>query len=251
MDWEKLGRQMVRLLNQDASTDWKETGRLFLELLGVVEPRGQAVQQRLALFNKHQKRGPATVILVDIGSKKISAITAVRKVTGLDLNDAMTLVETLLPLPILTNVDRETAVVARDLLAAMGAEVKLTGMPPTLKKTKPQKERPLSEQRPLPEQPQSSEPIAALPMPETTTITPSEGEYVVVLQGVGLLPERIAQIVANLTGWGQAEVTKTVADLPQPILLGVTQEAGYKAQQELQMLGAVVEVLRWDEYDTE
>lgn len=244
MDWEKLGRQVVRLLNQDASTDWKETGRLLLELLGMVEPRGQAVRQRLALFNKHQKRGPVTVILLDIGSKKISAITAVRKLTGLDLNDAMTLVETMLPLPILTNVDQETAVIAREMLEAMGVEVKLTGMPPEKKKPRPK------EERSSPPQSEPTEPIAALPMPETAVAAPSEGEYVVVLQGAGLLPERITQIVANLTGWGQAEAEKAVADLPQPILLGITQEAAYKVQQELQMLSAVVDVLPWDEYDT-
>jgi large subunit ribosomal protein L7/L12 len=245
MDWEQLGRRLASLLNQKEPTNLREVIRLFLELAGVVQPRGEAVRQRLALFNRHQTPGPATVILLDIGPKKISAITAVRKITGLDLNDAITLVETMLPLPILTNVDRETAVIARELLETMGAEVKLTGMPPEKKKPKRKEERPLSQQPELPE------PIAALPMPGTAVAAPSEGEYVVLLQRAGLLPERIAKIVASLTGWGQAEAEKAIADVPQPILLGVTQEAGYKAQQELQMLGAVVEVLRWDEYDTE
>ncbi|MCP4425252.1 MAG: ribosomal protein L7/L12 [Chloroflexi bacterium] len=225
--------------NQKEPTNLGEVIRLGLELLGVVEPRGQATRQRLALFNKHQKRGPATVILLDIGPKKISAITAVRKITNLDLNDVMTLVDIMLPLPILTNVDVETAVTARELLEAMGAEVKLTGMPQAKVEIETKTEA---------EPEVGVELAASFPMSEVEPVQ-AGGDFVVVLQGAGLMPDRIAQIVSRLTGWEREEAETAVADLPQPLFLGVTEAVAHKAQRELQMLGAVADVLRWDEYD--
>ncbi|MCP4424569.1 MAG: hypothetical protein GY803_08770, partial [Chloroflexi bacterium] len=64
-----------------------------------------------------------------------------------------------------------------------------------------------------------------------------------------LMPDRIAQIVSRLTGWEREEAETAVADLPQPLFLGVTEAVAHKAQRDLQMLGAVADVLRWDEYD--
>ena len=225
------------------ATDWNKWIRRALELAGVIERKDTAVRRRLAAANQQKKRGPVTIILEDMGPKKISAVTAVRKVTNLNLEDALTLAEEMLPFPILTNVDRETAELARDILQTMGAQVRLVGSSAAVK-PKPTRQS----------QPEAKVETAVpdmgfvLPMPILEP-APEEGEYVVVLENASLLPERVAQILTRLTGWSQQEADITVSKLPQPILLGVTQETAFKAQRELQMLGAVVDVLLWEAYD--
>lgn len=222
------------------ATDWNRLIRKALELAGVIERKDTAVRRRLAVANQNKPRGSATVVLEDIGPKKISAVTAVRKVTDLDLGEALILVEEMLPFPILTNVDQETAELARDILQSMGAKVRLVG-PGMSAQSQPQR------------QPKAKRELdlgVAVPMPAPEPVT-EEGEFVVVLENASLLPERVAQILVRLTGWSRQEADITVTKLPQPILLGVTEETAFKAQRELQMLGAVVDVLLWDEYDTE
>jgi ribosomal protein L7/L12 len=224
------------------ATDWNKWIRRALELAGVIERKDTAVRRRLAAVNQSKPRGSVTIVLEDMGPKKISAITAVRKVTGLELGDALILAEEMLPFPILSNVDQETAELARDILQTMGAQVRLVGAA-TPAKTKPQPTRQRQEK--------VEEDFAmgiAVPMPVPEPVA-QEGEYVVVLENASLLPERVAQILSRLTGWSQEEATITVDKLPQPILLGVTQEAAFKAQRELQMLGAVVDVVLWETYD--
>jgi ribosomal protein L7/L12 len=224
------------------ATDWNKWIRRALELTGVIERKDTAVRRRLAAANQNKPRGPVTIILEDMGPKKISAITAVRKVTNLNLEEALILAEEMLPFPILSNVDQETAELARDILQAMGAQVRLIGTA-TPAKTKPQPTR----QHPGNTGKEFEMGIAVpIPVPEPVA---QEGEYVVVLENASLLPERVAQILSRLTGWSQEEATITVAKLPQPILLGVTEETAYKAQRELQMLGAVVDVVLWETYD--
>jgi ribosomal protein L7/L12 len=148
----------------------------------------------------------------------------------------------MLPFPILTNVDQETAELAQDILQTMGARVRLVGS------TTPAK----TQQRPTRQRQEKLERTVemgvAVPMPAPDPV-PQEGEYVVILENAGLMPERIAQITQRLTGWSQEEADITVSKLPQPILLGITEEMAFKAQRELQMLGAVVDVLLWQEYD--
>ncbi len=224
------------------ATDWNKWIRRALELAGVIERKDTAVRRRLAAANQQKPRGPVTIILEDMGPKKISAITAVRKVTGLNLEEALILAEEMLPFPILSNVDQETAELARDILQAMGAQVRLVGTA-TPAKTKPQP----THQRPEKVEKEFAMGIAVpMPVPEPVA---QEGEYVVVLEDASLLPERVAQILTRLTGWSREEAAITVAKLPQPILLGVTEEVAFKAQRELQMLGAVVDVLLWGDYD--
>ena len=222
--------------------DWQKLIRKALELGGVIERKDTAVRRRLAVVNQDKPRGPVTVILEDMGPKKISAVTAVRKVTNLNIEDALVLAEEMLPFPILTNVDQETAELARDILQAMGAQVRLVGAA-TPTKTQPQ---PTRQQQKKTEK--DFEMGIAVPMPVPEPV-PQEGEYVVVLENAGLIPDRIAQITQRLTGWSREEAAITVSKLPQPILLGVTEEAAFKAQRELQMLGAVVDVLLWNDYD--
>ncbi len=224
------------------ATDWNKWIRRALELAGVIERKDTAVRRRLAAVNQNKPRGPVTIILEDMGPKKISAVTAVRKVTNLNLGDALILAEEMLPFPILSNVDQETAELARDILQAMGAQVRLVGTA-TPAKIKPQPTR-----QPPEKTGKEFEMGIALPMPVLEPVV-QEGEYVVVLENAGLIPERIAQITQKLTGWSQEEAAITVSKLPQPILLGVTEEAAFKAQRELQMLGAVVDVLLWGDYD--
>lgn len=225
------------------ATDWNKLIRRALELAGVIERKDTAVRRKLATANQQKPRGPVTIVLEDMGPRKISAVTAVRKVTGLNLEDTLTLAEEMLPFPILANVDQETAELARDILQTMGAKVRLVGAATPAKP--PAKAAP----RPRPEKVESGfEMGITVPMPVPEPVI-EEGEYVVVLENASLLPERVAQILTRLTGWSRAEADITVAKLPQPILLGVTQEAAFKAQRELQMLGAVVDVLLWAEYD--
>ncbi len=224
------------------ATDWNKWIRRALELAGVIERKDTAVRRRLAAVNQNKPRGPVTIILEDMGPKKISAVTAVRKVTNLNLGDALILAEEMLPFPILSNVDQETAELARDILQAMGAQVRLVGTA-TPAKIKPQPTR-----QPPEKAEKEFEMGIAVPMPVPEPVA-QEGEYVVVLENAGLIPERIAQITQKLTGWSQEEAAITVSKLPQPILLGVTEEAAFKAQRELQMLGAVVDVLLWGDYD--
>lgn len=219
--------------------DWNKWIRRALELAGVIERKDTAVRRRLAVVNQQKPRGPVTLILEDMGPKKISAVTAVRKVTNLNLDEALVLAEEMLPFPILSNVDQETAELARDILQAMGARVRLVGSTPAAPQRRP------TRQAKAEKAPDFGVTIP-MPVPEPT---PEEGEYVVVLENASLLPERIAQILTRLTGWSQEEAALTVAKLPQPILLGVTEETAFSAQRELQMLGAVVDVLRWDAYD--
>jgi ribosomal protein L7/L12 len=224
------------------ATDWNKLIRRALELAGVIERKDTAVRRRLAAANQQKPRGPVTIVLEDMGPRKISAVTAVRKVTGLNLEDTLTLAEEMLPFPILTNVDRETAELAQDILQTMGAKVRLVGAaaPP-----KP----PAKAARSRPENIEAGfEMGIAVPMPDPEPVI-AEGEYVVVLENASLLPERVAQILIRFTGWSQEEADITITKLPQPILLGVTQEAAFKVQRELQMLGAVVDVLLWETYD--
>ena len=225
------------------ATDWNKWIRRALELAGVIERKDTAVRRRLAAANQQKKRGPVTIILEDMGPKKIGAVTAVRKVTNLNLEEALILAEDMLPFPILANVDRETAELAQDILQTMGAKVRLVSSGTTVKP------KPIRQARPKAET-QTTVPDMGfvLPMPIMEQAQ-EEGEYVVVLENASLLPERVAQILTRLTGWSQEEAALTVAKLPQPILLGVTQEAAFKAQRELQMLGAVVDVLLWEVYD--
>ncbi|MEJ2749943.1 MAG: ribosomal protein L7/L12 [Anaerolineae bacterium] len=224
------------------ATDWNKWIRRALELAGVIERKDTAVRRRLAAVNQSKPRGPVTVVLEEIGPKKISALTAVRKVTNLDLGEAVILAEEMLPFPILSSVDQETAELARDILQAMGAKVRLVGAT-TPVKTQPQAARPRQEKTET-----GFEMGIAVPKPALEPAA-EEGEYVVVLENATLLPERVAQILSRLTGWSREEADITVAKLPQPILLGVTQETAFKAQRELQMLGAVVDVVLWSEYD--
>jgi ribosomal protein L7/L12 len=226
------------------ATDWQKWVRRALELAGVIERKDTAVRRRLAVANQQKPRGAITVILEEMGPKKISAVTAVRKVTNLNLEEALILAEEMLPFPILSNVDQETAELARDILQAMGAQVRLVGA------TAPVKAQP----QPIRQRPEKAgkgfemDIAVSMPVPE---VVMEEGEYVVVLENASLLPERVAQILTRLTGWSREEAATTVAKLPQPILLGVTQETAFKAQRELQMLGAVVDVRLWEEYDKE
>jgi len=216
--------------------DWQQAIRRMLELLGVVERKDTAVRRRLAAINQSKKRGAVTVVLEDMGPRKISALTAVRKVTGLNLEDVMTLAELMLPVPILTNVDQETANLALELLEAMGAKARLAGGKKPAA-ARPEKEAKLESRNAA---------FAATAMPEPVK---AEGEWVVVLQDASLLPERIVQILQRLVKWSAAEAVKAVADLPQPIFIGVDEEAALRAQRELQMYGAVVDVLTWDAFD--
>lgn len=224
------------------ATDWNKWIRRALELAGVIERKDTAVRRRLAAANQQKPRGPVTIILEDMGPKKISAVTAVRKVTNLDLGDTLILAEDMLPFPILSNVDQETAELARDILQAMGAQVRLIGAAAPVKaQPQPTRQRPEKADKGF-----EMDIAVSGPVPE---VVMAEGEYVVVLENAGLIPERIAQITQRLTGWSREEATVTVSKLPQPILLGVTQETAFKAQRELQMLGAVVDVVLWETYD--
>ncbi len=220
--------------------DWQKLVQTVLELSGIIERPDTAVRRRLAAINQTKPHGSVTVVLTDVGPKKISAVTAVRKVTGLNLEDVLTLVETMLPIPILTHVDRDTAEIARKLIEAMGASVRLV-------ETASAKPVPANRQQKR-DPDQKSKTINATPIPLPEPVQ-AEGDYVVILQNAGLLPERIAQITRGLTGWGQEETETAVTDLPQPIMLGVSETTAHKAQRELQMLGAVVDVLLWEDYD--
>jgi ribosomal protein L7/L12 len=140
----------------------------------------------------------------------------------------------------LSNVDQETAELARDILQTMGAQVRLVGAAAPVK-PQPTRQRPEKVEN-------GFEMGIAVPMP-VPEVALEEGEYVVVLENASLLPERVAQILTRLTGWSLEEAVITVDKLPQPILLGVTQETAFRAQRELQMLGAVVDVLLWADYD--
>ncbi|MCB9422587.1 MAG: ribosomal protein L7/L12 [Ardenticatenaceae bacterium] len=226
------------------ATDWNKLIRKALELTGMIEKKDTAVRRKLAVINQSKPRGPVTIILEDMGPKKISAVTAVRKVTNLDLGDALILAEEMLPFPILTNVNQETAELTRDILEAMGARVRLVGSTtPARMPAQPSRQRP---EKTL-EQPKIG---ISIPMSVPEPVK-EEGDYVVVLENASLLPERVSQILTRLTGWSREEADITVAKLPQPILLGVTEETAFKAQRELQMLGAVVDVLLWADYDKE
>jgi ribosomal protein L7/L12 len=230
------------------ATDWQKLIRRGLELAGVIERKDTAVRRRLAIANQKKPRGSVTIVLEEIGPKKISALTAVRKITGLNLQEALILAEEMLPVPILTNVDVETAELARDLLETMGARVRLVGS------STPARQRPRQPDRPPQERAAEVKPESAIEMEITAPIplpepVQEEGQYVVILENASLLPERIAQILARLTGWSEEEAKITVDKLPQPIFLGVTQEAAFKVQRELQMLGAVVDVQLWQTYD--
>lgn len=224
------------------ATDWQKWIRRVLELTGVIERKDTAVRRRLAVANQQKPRGSITVILEDMGPRKISAVTAVRKVTNLNLEEALILAEEMLPFPILSNVDQETAELARDILQAMGAQVRLVGASAPVKaQPQPTRQRPEKADKGF-----EMDIAVSMPVPE---IVMEEGEYVVVLENASLLPERVAQILTRLTGWSREEAAITVAKLPQPILLGVSQETAFKAQRELQMLGAVVDVVLWETYD--
>ncbi len=213
--------------------------RKIMELTGVIESRQQVVRRRLAAVNQAKPRGQVSVILEDIGPKQTSAVIAVRKLTGLNLTDTLTIVNDLLPLAILRQVSPETAVLAQELLESVGAQVRIVG-----ETAKPAGQPSVKAEPLIPDAAGVIE--LAEPAPET-----GEGEFVVILNNAGLLPDRIAQIVQALTGWGLGEVMTAVTQPPHPILLGVDEETAFKAQRELQMYGAVVDVLRWDEYDNE
>jgi ribosomal protein L7/L12 len=221
--------------------DWQQVIRRILQLLGVIERKDTAVRRRLAAINQNKPRGSVSVVLEELGPKKISAVTAVRKVTGLNLEDALILAEEMLPFPILTNVDQETAELAQEILETMGARVRLVGH--SVPARRPSKRATETKARIEPDM------GVVVPMPALEP-EPEEGEYVVVLEDASLLPERVAQVLVRLTGWSQEEAAITVDKLPQPILLGVAEETAFRAQRELQMLGAVVDVLLWAEYDS-
>ncbi len=219
--------------------DWQQIIRRGLELAGVIEGKDTAVRRRLVAINQTKPRGPVTVVLEDMGPRKISALTAVRKVTGLNLEDVITLAELMLPVPILTNVDQKTADLALEILEAMGAKARVVGG----------QDQTATRQTKQPQRKTEDAAFAPIPMPEPAQQT--EGEWVVVLQDASLLPERIAQILQQMVDWNGAEAAKALANLPQPIFIGVDEATALRAQRELQMYGAVVDVLTWDAYDAQ
>ncbi len=209
--------------------------RLFRWLIGGGRERlDAAVRQRMVLWNQSLPKGPMKVVLQEVGENPVEAVKAVHRLTGLDLHEAAVLVARLLPFTIMEGVSVETAEAARDLLVSLGAAVEVIDMSPC-------KERPQQAKKPAWE--------SVVSLPDAVAEVGDKGSYVVVLEDVGLLSERIGQIVQQLTGWTMAEVETAVSQLPYPLFLDLSEEDAYRVQQELQMFGAVVSVLPWEIYE--
>ncbi|MFQ5421439.1 MAG: ribosomal protein L7/L12 [Anaerolineae bacterium] len=215
----------------------KSLVRRILELIGAIESKEKVVRRRLAVVNQAKPRGKVSVILEDMGPKQTSAVIALRKLTGLNLTDTLTIANEMLPIAILRHVSPETAVLAQEALQSVGAVVGIVGETGQIAA-----KNPITESRQM----LDADDVIELAAPEPET---GEGEFVVILNSAGLLPDRIAKILQELTGWRLGEVMTAVTQPPQPILLGVDEDTAFKAQRDLQMYGAVVDVLRWDEYD--
>ena len=233
--------------------------RLILEEIGVLESAKEQLQNRVRQLSAVRSRGPASVVVKGVGDKQRSAISAIRQVSGLSTQEALKFIN-LLPAPLLIHVDEKTAVAAGDHLTSRGLIVSVVGIP--IRTVKPKEVEPAEslvdllniidvEPTPPPETPVAELPAASWPEPEQSQpdIDVGEGEYVVVLERAGLLTERIESMLPQIAAMTPQMAAKLMSVLPQPILIGVDQATAHKAQSQLQMFGAVVEVTLWELYE--
>jgi ribosomal protein L7/L12 len=206
--------------------------RNVLEAVGVIESKQAMVKKKLGLVSQIKPHGPVTVVVHSLGTKHISAMSAVRQLTGLKLEEIVVLTE-MLPWPLLRNVSLAFALQAQELLEVMGIEVELIGV--------------LSENAqvtPLPK----TETAASLPAAQVTLPT---GDYVVWLTEIGLLEERVIEGICRITGVSREEANVLTRQLPQAILVGVDEQTAHLLQRELQMVAAVVDIERVAESEIE
>jgi len=199
--------------------------RNVLEAVGVIESKQAVLKKKLGLVSQIKPHGPVTLVVRSLGAKPISAMSAVRRLTGLNLEEIAVFTE-MLPWPLLRNVSLDFALQARDLLEVMGIEVELIGVPPE------------AAQGIAAPKTQAAE---SLP---TAAVTLPEGDYVVWLTQIGLLEERVIEGICRMTGIGREEARAKTCQLPQPIMVGVDEETAQLMQREIQMVGAVVDIER-------
>lgn len=202
-----------------------EAIRRFLELLGVIESKQVSVKRKLGLLSQAKPRGPVDLLVHMVGPKNISALAAIRKISGLSLDDALVFSE-MLPWPLLRKVSLEAAEEARERLERVGVEVELRGM-------SHEKSALLGETNE-----QTDVKVEKLPG------TMSAGDYVVTLVEVGLLEHRIIERMRDLIGLSEAQAKSICGATPRTIVSGVDIESAHHLQRELQMMGAVVDVVQ-------
>ncbi|MBN1955831.1 MAG: 50S ribosomal protein L7/L12 [Anaerolineae bacterium] len=120
---EKLVEEISQLTLLEAS----ELVKMLEDKLGVSAAAPAAVAampMMAAAAEPEEEQTEFTVILKDVGDKKIEVIKAVRKLTSLGLKEAKELVEGA-PAPILEAVPKEMAENARAEMEAAGAAVEL------------------------------------------------------------------------------------------------------------------------------
>lgn len=200
--------------------------RTLLETLGVVEPKNAALQKRLALLSQVKPQGPVTLMVRDLGKRKMSAISAIRDLTGMRLEDAILLGE-MVPLPILKQVSIDTAIEAKTLLEIRGVTVELIGLPADQPVVKSKKKEP--RRKPL------------------VKVDFASGEYAAILTNVGLLESRVVEALQRHVGLQLEQAVTLVTVLPKPVVVNVDLDSAHRVQRELQMLGAVVEIVTSDQ----
>jgi ribosomal protein L7/L12 len=201
-----------------------ETIRTILELIGAIESQQTVVKKKLALLSQAKPSGPVTLLVHDAGARKISAITAIRKVAGLSLEDAFVFAD-MLPWPLLRNVSVETAVEALKRLERMGVKAELTGLPTDDVGVSAEEALETDSRR-------TADRVPALP----------RGNFVVELISAGLLENRVIEGLQEYAGLGISRAQTIAHEPPQTIVAGVDEQTAHLLQRELQMIGALVDI---------
>lgn len=205
--------------------------RRVLELVGLLPSQQETLRRKLLEASRARPRGAVSLLLRRVGTKQSSVVSLIRSLTGLEFDEVVTLLDSL-PMPLLIDVNLETAVDARNKLEQLGVEVELV--------------EPTQATRPTPLLPQVPPVLAkAKPGPrQQAGFATRPGEYVVTLTAVGLLGERVLTAVQRVTGKTFPDVATLAAALPLLLLRQVDEETAVRAQTLLQMVGAVVDIDR-------
>lgn len=225
--------------------------RSILETIGAIESQEAKLQQRLRQLSRTLPQGEATLVVRSVGNRENSAVAAIRDATGISLQEALAFLE-ILPAPLLINVSSVAAASAQKTLHVMGVETEIIGVydPDAARREIEAKAPPaadlaeiagIADMKPI--DTEKAFASAAHFPPSTMTATHVEkGSYIVILERVGLLEERVQEGVQTLTGWEDARIEDLFEILPQPVLENVNQETAVRAQTQLQMVGAVVDI---------
>jgi large subunit ribosomal protein L7/L12 len=122
-DLKKLVKELSKLTVLEAA----ELTAMLEEEWGVTAAAPMAVAAAVtpATAEEAEEKTEFTVIVKDVGPKKIDVIKAIRQITSLGLKDAKDLAETG-DAKVLENVGKEAAQEAKSKLEAAGATVELT-----------------------------------------------------------------------------------------------------------------------------